>query len=69
MRTQGISEYRIDTTGSTVKGDGYLGVINFVKVIAHGSKGNMVYDLVVKSALKGEELRKQAPVIQEAYIR
>lgn len=69
MQKRGVYKYTIDKSGSTSKGDGYLGVVTFVKVrTSNGSKGNEVYDLVVKSAKKGEELRKQTP-IQKFYFR
>lgn len=69
MNKRGIFKYKIDIAGSTMKGDGYLGLVNFVKVIASNSKEKeIVYNLVVKSAKKGDELRKHTP-IQECYLR
>lgn len=68
MRKKGVNKYTIDLAGSTSKGDGYLGVVTFVKVKTQTAAGEMLYDLVVKSAKKGEELRKQTP-IQKFYFR
>lgn len=69
MNKRGIFKYKIDIAGSTAKGDGYLGLVNFVKVIASkGKEKEKVYNFVVKSAKKGEELRKHTP-IQECYLR
>lgn len=69
MNKRGIYKYKIDIAGSTVKGDGYLGLVNFVKVIAsNGKEKEKIYNLVVKSAKTGEELRKHTP-IQECYLR
>lgn len=69
MNKKGIYKYKIDIAGSTVKGDGYLGLVNFVKVITNkGKEKEKVYNFVVKSAKKGEELRKITP-IQECYMR
>lgn len=69
MNKRGIFKYKIDMAGSTVKGDGYIGLVNFVKVIVNNGKDkDKVYDLVIKSAKNGEELRKMTP-IQECYVR
>lgn len=69
MNKRGIFKYKIDIAGSTVKGDGYLGLVNFVKVMVNNGKDkDKVYDLVIKSAKKGDELRKMTP-IQECYFR
>lgn len=69
MNKRGIFKYKIDTASSTLKGDGYLGVVNFVKVIAeNGNQKGKVYDFVIKSAKHGKELREQTP-IQECYLR
>lgn len=69
MNKRGIFKYKIDMAGSTVKGDGYLGLVNFVKVMVNNGKDkDKVYDLVIKSAKEGDELRKMTP-IQECYFR
>ncbi|XP_018566828.1 uncharacterized protein LOC108907572 [Anoplophora glabripennis] len=69
MIQEGISNYKLDVSGNSIKGDGYLGEVTFVKVT---TKLGMVKDkdiyLVVKSAKKSDELRKQTPV-KEAYER
>ncbi|KAG5880044.1 hypothetical protein JTB14_018470 [Gonioctena quinquepunctata] len=69
MKKMEIAKYKLDLSGSTSKGDGYLGEVNFIKVVASEDNGEeKVYDVVVKSANKSEEFRKQTP-IQEAYHR
>lgn len=60
-----ISKYQLVCTGNTSKGDGYLGVVTFVNVQAADGE---LYHLVIKSAKKSEELRKQTP-IQEVFLR
>lgn len=69
MNKRGIYKYELDISGSSVKGDGYLGLVTFVKVIANReTKEEKNYELVIKSAKRGEELRKQTP-IEECYSR
>ncbi|ENN80102.1 hypothetical protein HUJ04_013056 [Dendroctonus ponderosae] len=60
-----ISKYQLVHTENTSKGDGYLGVVTFVNVLAENGE---LYNLVIKSAKKGKELRKQTP-IQEVFLR
>lgn len=67
MKKEGISNYNLDVSGNSTKGDGYLGEITFVKVSATLSKVKDIH-LVVKSAKDSDELRKQTPV-KEAYER
>ncbi|RZB84913.1 EcKinase, DUF1679, and/or APH domain containing protein [Asbolus verrucosus] len=64
MKTLNISDYKVDIGGNTAKGDGYLGEITFLKV----STTRKDYNLVIKSAKKSEELRRQTPV-KDAYDR
>ncbi|XP_074042165.1 uncharacterized protein [Leptinotarsa decemlineata] len=69
MKKREITSYKIDVAGSTSKGDGYLGEVNFLKVVASLNEENeKVYNIVVKSANKSEKFRKNTP-IQEAYYR
>ncbi|EFA06721.1 hypothetical protein TcasGA2_TC009652 [Tribolium castaneum] len=64
MTSLQIPDYKLDIGGNTTKGDGYLGEVTFLKVETSGK----TYDLVIKSAKKSDELRKQTP-IKEAYDR
>ncbi|KAJ8977350.1 hypothetical protein NQ317_017765 [Molorchus minor] len=69
MVKKGIKNYRLDFSGSSSKGDGYLGEVNFLTVIAELDKGKeKKYNLVIKSAKKSDEFRKQTP-IREAFER
>ncbi|XP_044263382.1 uncharacterized protein LOC123010505 [Tribolium madens] len=64
MTSLHIPSYTLDIGGNTPKGDGYLGEVTFLQ--AHA--GGKTYDLVIKSAKKSEDFRKQTP-IKEAYDR
>uniref|UniRef100_A0A6P7GGJ8 Uncharacterized protein LOC114337847 n=1 Tax=Diabrotica virgifera virgifera TaxID=50390 RepID=A0A6P7GGJ8_DIAVI len=69
MTEKGFSKYIIDISGSSSKGDGYLGEINFVKVVCDGKKGEKtVFDVVIKSAKTNDDLRKNTPIV-ETYER
>lgn len=69
MKKMLITNYKMNISGSVTKGDGYLGEVTFIKVIAFTNESiEEVYDLVIKSAKKGDELRKTTP-IQDAYNR
>lgn len=68
MKKMSISNYKLDVSGASSKGDGYLGEVTFVKVIANENRKEEVFDLVVKSAKKSHEFRKNTN-IQEAYYR
>lgn len=68
MNERGIYKYKIEIAGSTEKGDGYLGLVNFIKVVTSKDGKETLYNMVVKSAKKGVESRKQIP-IQECYDR
>nr|XP_001807041.2 PREDICTED: uncharacterized protein LOC100141764 [Tribolium castaneum] len=62
--SQGFKDYKIDVQAGSLKGDGYLGIINIVKIWDNSKELN----LVIKSALSGKQLREQAPV-RKAYER
>lgn len=68
MTSLNITDYKLDVGGNTIKGDGYLGEVTFLKVHTSKNGTRKQYDLVIKSAKKSEELRKQTP-IKEAYDR
>ncbi|CAH1108538.1 unnamed protein product [Psylliodes chrysocephalus] len=69
MAKEGISNYKLNMSGSSSKGDGYLGEINFVKVTADvGKQDDKEYDMVIKTAKSNDELRKKSP-IAETYLR
>lgn len=69
MVKEGISKYKIDVSGNSIKGDGYLGEVTFIKVTTSpGMAREKDIHLVVKSAKESDELRKQTPV-KEAYER
>ncbi|KAJ8957794.1 hypothetical protein NQ314_006469 [Rhamnusium bicolor] len=69
MKKQEIAHYKMDVSGNTTKGDGYLGEVTFIKIIASAEKGGeKYYNLIVKSAKKSDEFRKQTP-IREAFER
>lgn len=69
MKKREIYRFKMDIGGGTEKGDGYLGEVNFIKVVADLKNGKeKTYNLVVKSAKKSDEFRKQTP-IQEVYHR
>lgn len=68
MKDRDIFRYKIENVGSTASGDGYLGLVDFVNVVGSKNGKDKVYNLVVKSAKTGEELRKGTP-LQECYLR
>ncbi|RZB73449.1 uncharacterized protein BDFB_009872 [Asbolus verrucosus] len=68
MKSLNISDYKLDIGGNTTKGDGYLGEVTFLTVLTTKDGTKKDYDLVIKSAKKSEELRRQTPV-KEAYDR
>jgi hypothetical protein len=68
MTSLSIDDYKLDIGGNTTRGDGYLGEVTFLKVFTTKNGTKKDYDLVIKSAKKSEELRKQTP-IKEAYDR
>lgn len=63
-QSKGFQNYKIDVQAGSLKGDGYLGIIKTVKI----RDKNQELNLVIKSALSGEQLRQQAPV-RKAYER
>ncbi|KAJ8926077.1 hypothetical protein NQ315_009933 [Exocentrus adspersus] len=66
MTKEGIRNYKLDVSGNSVKGDGYLGEVTFVEVTP--DLGSKRIHLVVKSAKTSDEFRQQTPV-KEAYER
>ncbi|CAG9835369.1 unnamed protein product [Diabrotica balteata] len=69
MSEKGITKYIIDISGTSSKGDGYLGEINFVKVPCDTKEGEKrVFDVVIKSAKTNDDLRKNTPIV-ETYER
>lgn len=56
---ENLKRSTVSVTGTTEKGDGYMGDITFVKVEDENGK---TYSLVVKSAKKSPLLREQLPV-------
>ncbi|XP_056645386.1 uncharacterized protein LOC130450782 [Diorhabda sublineata] len=64
-----INKYTVEISGSSSKGDGYLGEINFVRVVCELESGEgKIYDIVVKAAKIDDDDRTSLPVI-ETYQR
>jgi thiamine kinase-like enzyme len=64
---QGFDDYKIEVKSGSMKGDGYLGIINTIH-IQDSNKPNKELNLIIKSAMDGDKLREQAPV-RKAYER
>ncbi|RZC42278.1 uncharacterized protein BDFB_013627 [Asbolus verrucosus] len=64
---QGFKEYKIEVKTGSMKGDGYLGIINTIHV-QDNNKPSKQLNLIMKSAMSGEKLRECAPV-RKAYER
>ncbi|XP_044264334.1 uncharacterized protein LOC123011107 [Tribolium madens] len=62
--SQGFKDYKIDVQAGSLKGDGYMGIINRVKIWNNSKYVNVV----IKSALCGKHVREQVP-IRKAYER
>ncbi|KAF2904589.1 hypothetical protein ILUMI_01587 [Ignelater luminosus] len=56
---EGFQDYKIENTDGSTRGDGYIGIMKTVKIIA---KDNRVLNLIVKSASKSDALRSQVPI-------
>ncbi|XP_018568331.1 uncharacterized protein LOC108908699 [Anoplophora glabripennis] len=61
---ENISDYLLEVSSGSVKGDGYLGIMSTVNIISERKKLN----LIIKTAETNEELRKKI-VIRKAYLR
>lgn len=70
VKQKRLSKYELELTGNSVKGDGYLGEVTFVKLLTRngGDKDEKTYNLVIKSAKKGDQIRKQTP-LKEVFER
>ncbi|KAL1501073.1 hypothetical protein ABEB36_006471 [Hypothenemus hampei] len=63
LKKRRYSKYELELTGNSSKADGYLGEVTFVKVLTGiGREEEKIYNLVVKSAKKSAELRRQTPI-------
>lgn len=69
VKQRRFSKYELELTGHSAKGDGYLGEVTFVKLLTkNGGKDEKTYNLVIKSAKKGDQIRKQTP-LKEVFER
>ncbi|KAJ3649966.1 hypothetical protein Zmor_021679 [Zophobas morio] len=63
LRKEGLKDYTINISGSSAKGDGYLGDITFVEVSGKSATNEeKVYSFVIKSGKKSTELRDIMPI-------
>ncbi|XP_044258612.1 uncharacterized protein LOC123007393 isoform X2 [Tribolium madens] len=62
--SQGFKDYQMEVEAGSLKGDGYMGIINTVKIWDNSKD----LHLVIKSALCGKQVREQSPV-RKAYER
>lgn len=62
--SEGFENYTLDVQKGSMKGDGYLGVINTIQI----KNSEKTLNLIIKSALTNDKLRETAP-IQSFYDR
>jgi thiamine kinase-like enzyme len=62
LKKENLENYSIHISGSTEKGDGYLGDVTFVDVRGTNTNEKKSYEFVIKSGKKSSQLREMIPV-------
>jgi hypothetical protein len=63
LKKENLENYSIDISGSTEKGDGYIGDVTFVDVRGTANTNEeKSYEFVIKSGKKSSQLREMIPV-------